>query len=164
LMDVYADVKAINQNVALVYVGKGEMLDEVHSYVQEKGIRDVFFIDSLSQNELPALYRQCDMFVLPTRYEIFGMVLLEAMYFGIPVITYAAAGPLDVIDDGVDGLVMQDFDCTKWAQAITAHLFELDDTTAMGRAASQKINNSYLWDDVALRYASAYESILDLCK
>lgn len=161
LMDVYEGVRKRNENVALICVGKGELLDQVHVYAAGKGLKDVYFIDAVSQNELPALYRQSDLFVLPTRYEIFGMVLLEAMYFGVPVITYAAAGPLDVIDDGKDGLIMNDFDCNRWVDAIENHLFIRHGIKTMGLAAEKKIRGAYLWDVVAERYAKVYESILD---
>ena len=160
LMDVYEGVKAANDNVALIYVGKGEMLEGVRSYVKAKELQDVYFIDALPQSELPSLYKQSSLFVLPTRYEIFGMVLLEAMYFGSPVITFAAAGPVDVIDNGKDGLVMDSFDCGEWVEAITNHLFARNDIEKMGEFAARKIRDGYLWDGVAESYAKAYEAIL----
>lgn len=160
LMDVYDGLKRRNEGVALIYVGKGEMLEQVHAYAVQKGLDDVHFIDSVPQNELPSLYKQSDLFLLPTRYEIFGMVLLEAMYFGVPVMTYSAAGPLDVIDDGIDGIVMRDFNAEHWIETIEDHLFVRQNTKTMGVAASNKVKHSYLWDVLAERYAKAYESIL----
>lgn len=157
-MDVYEKVKEKYHECCMVYVGKGPMLDEVHAYAEMKNLKDVHFVDSIPQKELPSLYGNGSMFILPTRYEIFGMVLMEAMYFSAPVITYRAAGPIDVIENDVDGIVMEDFTADNWAQKIVAHLIN-DDCKVMGQKGQVKIIENYLWPTVAKKY---YERFLEI--
>lgn len=159
-MDVYEKVKKKYPNCCLVYVGKGPMRDEVHAYAKKKTLQDVHFVDSIPQKELSSLYGEGSMFILPTRYEIFGMVLMEAMYFGTPVITYKAAGPLDVIENDVDGIVMENFTAENWAEKIATHLIN-DDCKVMGRKGQVKINESYLWPAIARKYYDRFMKIIE---
>lgn len=159
-MDVYQKVKEKYNDCCIVYVGKGPMLEEVHNYVKEKNIRDVHFVDRIPQNELPDLYSESSLFILPTRYEIFGMVLMEAMYFASPVITFKAAGPIDVIDNEKDGIVMNDFDVEKWSEKIISHL-KLGDCKKMGIKGKEKITNEYLWPYIAKKN---YDKFIEIIK
>lgn len=159
-MDVYQRVKEKNNDCCIVYVGKGPMLEEVHNYVKENNIRDVHFVDRIPQNELPDLYSESSLFILPTRYEIFGMVLMEAMYFASPVITYKAAGPVDVIDNEKDGIVMNDFDVDKWSEKIISHL-KAGDCQKMGIKGQEKITNEYLWPYIAKKNYDKFIEIIN---
>lgn len=157
-LEIYEKVKEKYNDCCLVYVGKGPMLEETHLYAKNKGIKDVHFVDAIPQNELPSLYKESSMFLLPTRYEIFGMVLMEAMFFETPVITYEAAGPKDVIDDEIDGIVMNNFDSTDWAEKIYNH-FEKNDCKQMGKKGKEKILQKYLWPIVAKKN---YEKFMEI--
>ena len=53
-------------------------------------------------------YRMADVFVFPSHWETFGIVMIEAMACGTPVAAYPAAGPLDVIDSGITGVMHED--------------------------------------------------------
>ncbi len=159
-MDVYQKVKEQHDDCCLVYVGKGPMLEETHRYVEDNAIKDVHFVERIPQNELADLYAVSSMFILPTRYEIFGMVLMEAMYFGTPVITYKAAGPIDVIENDVDGIVMDAFNAEQWAAKISEHVFTQNDCRRMGKIGQEKIQNQYLWSIVAKKYYEQYMRIM----
>lgn len=159
-MDVYEKVKNGFENCCLIYVGKGPMLDQVHNYASNKGLIDVYFIEQIPQNELASLYKESSMFILPTRYEIFGMVLMEAMYFGVPVITYKAAGPIDVISNDIDGIVMNDFEADHWAEKIIYHL-KKNNCPVMGEKARKKIIDNYVWSKIANQNYIKYMDIID---
>ena len=159
-LELYNKIKKNHDDCCMVYVGKGPMLEEAHKYAKEKDIKDVYFIDQIPQTELPSLYEESDLFILPTRYEIFGMVLMEAMYFGTPVITYKAAGPLDVISNGVDGIVMDDFDINNWTKEIEKYIFEKNTSKEMGQKGQEKIKKEYLWKTIAEKYCKEYLNII----
>ena len=160
-MDVFKRVQAKYNNVCLVYVGNGPMKDEVHDYVENNKISNVFFIDKIAQKELPSLYKESELFILPTKYEIFGMVLMEAMYFGTPVITYKAAGPIDVISNGQDGIIMDNFNIDDWAGKIIRYL-ENDEKKTKGIKCEEKIKEKYLWNNVAKNYFEELERIIKI--
>ena len=161
-MELYRELKKKHKEWRLIYVGKGPMLEEVHKYVEDNNIQEVTFIEQIPQNQLAPLYELSDLFILPTRYEIFGMVLMEAMYFKSPVITYKAAGPLDVINNGVDGIVMDSFDVKDWINAIEK--IELTGGFEKMRiCASTKITDNYMWPEIAKRYYEQYVQIIKSC-
>ena len=159
-MEVYQKIKTDNSECCLVYVGRGPMLDETKEYVKNHKILDVYFIDYIQQNELPSLYAMSDLFILPTRYEIFGMVLMESMYFGTPVVTYKAAGPLDIIENGVDGIILENFDVSNWSNKIQEFLFK-DLTKKMGNYGHKKISLNYIWPVIAHKYYTQYLEIIN---
>lgn len=160
-MDVYKKVKEKNENCLLIYVGKGPMLDVTKEYVKNNNIKDVYFIEQIPQKELPGLYRQADLFLLPTRYEIFGMVLMEAMYFGVPAITYKAAGPIDLIENGKDGIVVNNFDAEEWSNLIVKYVFSENTTKEMGKNGMKKIKEKFTWDNIAQKYFEEFIKIID---
>lgn len=158
-LDVYNVVKKKYPDICLVYVGNGPMRDETHEYVKNNNIEDVILVDKIQQSELSSLYKESSMFILPTRYEIFGMVLMEAMYFGTPVITYKAAGPIDVIENNIDGIIMNNFNVTEWAEKIVLALTKMD-LIQMGNVAKNKIESNYTWKSLAKDYYDTYMDII----
>ena len=99
--------------------GPGTQLTLVGAYYGETGAlapyRDTFrHIPHLPQSDLAGLYRQADVFVFPTLIEGLGMVVLEAMATGLPVIT-TPNGPADVVRDGIDGFVVPTQSGRSWS-------------------------------------------------
>ena len=160
-IDVYSKVKKQNDNCCLVYVGKGPMLEKTKEYVKNNNIKDVYFIEQIPQKELTGLYNQSDLFILPTRYEIFGMVLMEAMYFKVPVITYKAAGPIDVIKNGEDGIIVDNFNEEEWSDLISKYIFSKNVNNEMGKKGMKKIKEKYLWNTVAKKYFEEFINIIE---
>ena len=159
-MKLYKKIKDEYKNTSLVYVGSGPMLEETKEYAKSLKLKDIHFIEKLPQSELQSLYKESSLFILPTRYEIFGMVLLESMYFGTPVITYKAAGPLDVIENEKDGIVMDNFEIENWFNKVKELIYEKDLSNTMGKKAQEKIKSNYLWKDIGKRYYKEFEKII----
>lgn len=93
-----------------VVVGSGPHLETLKSRFPE-----AIFTGPKSGEELAAHYASADVFVFPSRTDTFGLVLLEAMASGVPVAAYPVTGPLDVVTDGVSGIL--DEDIAKAARA-----------------------------------------------
>ena len=83
-----------------IQVGDGPKLE----YYKKK-YPDVHFVGAKRGKELADYYRQADVFVFPSRWDTFGLVQIEAMACGTPVAAYPVQGPLDVIDQGVTGVM-----------------------------------------------------------
>lgn len=84
-------------------VGDGPLLEELMQRYPE-----VRFLGAKGHDELPAYYSCADAFVFPSKTDTFGLVLLEAMACGIPVAAYPVEGPIDVVDNGVSGVLDDD--------------------------------------------------------
>jgi glycosyltransferase involved in cell wall biosynthesis len=86
-----------------IMVGDGPMLEEY-----KERYPNVEFVGAKRGQELGNYYRRADVFVFPSRWETFGLVMIEAMACGIPVAAYPCQGPLDVVDEGVTGCLNED--------------------------------------------------------
>lgn len=90
-----------------IMVGDGPMREK---YQQQ--YPDIEFVGFKTGHELADYYRMADVFVFPSRWETFGLVMIEAMACGTPVAAYPCQGPFDVIDEGITGCMNEDL---KWA-------------------------------------------------
>jgi phosphatidyl-myo-inositol dimannoside synthase len=102
-----------------VVVGRGDDLRFLQMAARRCGVhRRVHFMTGVSDDELVELYGRCEAFVLPSGNEGFGIVFLEAMYFGAPVIAAGEKGALDVVRNGETGLLVRFGDCVALKEAI----------------------------------------------
>lgn len=152
LLDVFSKVTQQRKNVNLVIIGRGkeEYTKLCRARSKELGIEDrIIYRESIPQNQLPSIYRNCDIFLLPSRYEIFGMVLLEAMRFGIPVISSKNGGSSTLIKSGENGLVLEDFNVYSWAKQILELLDNKDYALQIAEKAQKVASEKYVWSEIA---------------
>jgi glycosyltransferase involved in cell wall biosynthesis len=90
-------------NSRKIMVGDGPMLEKYR-----KQYPDVEFVGFRTGPELAEYYANADVFVFPSRWETFGIVMIEAMACGTPVAAYPCQGPEDVVEPGVTGYLEQD--------------------------------------------------------
>ncbi len=89
---IYKQVRATHKNTRIVIVGKGSVSNQL-----QKEIPDAIFIDWIEQSKLPAIYSSADVLLLPSRFDTFCNVVLEALSCGLPVIAYNNKGPKDIV-------------------------------------------------------------------
>jgi phosphatidyl-myo-inositol dimannoside synthase len=108
-------------------VGRGDDLPFLQLLAERYGVKDrVHFMSGVGDSALISLYRQCEAFVLPSGKEGFGIVFLEAMFFGAPVIAAAEKGAVDVVRDGETGLSVPYGDTMAIKGAIERVLSDLE--------------------------------------
>jgi starch synthase len=101
------------------------------------------------------LYHRCSVFVLPSRYEPFGISSLEAMLRQIPVVVTRGWGWLDTVKDGVNGFLVGRGNVEHLAETLLACLSDPDSLQRMGRAGREIILGNFTWDLVARRMHEA---------
>lgn len=148
LLDI---AQAMAADTALVIVGDGPMREVLQQRVRDQGLDNVVMMGALGQEVLPDIYRQCDVFLLPSDYEIYGMVLLEALYFGLPCVTTATAGGVDVIGHHQAGEVIQGYDVSEWVAAIRKAGESRRDPGFRARIEAL-VRERFSWDAIAQRY------------
>ena len=109
------------QDASMQYrvVGHGDDIAFLKRVARRFGVEHrVHFLGGVDDRELANLYGKCEAFVLPSGNEGFGIVFLEAMFFGAPVIAAAEKGALDVVKDGETGLLVRFGDSVALRRAI----------------------------------------------
>ena len=112
--------------------------------------------NKMNQTQIGTLYLISDLFILPTKYEIFGMVMLEAMYYGVPVVTTYNGGSSVLIEDD-NGMVIESPDAKEWAEKIVGLLKNRTRVELMGDNARKTICEKYTWDNLAEEYLKIYK-------
>ena len=122
-----------------IYIVGGEATEEYLTMRRELGLEErVHFLGFKPREELANYYRAADVFVLPTREDIWGLVINEAMAYGLPIVTTdrCVAG-VELVENGVNGYIVPVEDEKTLADSLTRVLS--GDTAAMGRASLEKI-------------------------
>lgn len=139
-----------NNNIQLIIIGKGDKkyVEYCHSLVPESIKNRVKWFESVDNSQTKYIYQKADVFVLPSKQEIFGMVLLEAMYFGLPVISSNSAGGLTLINEN-NGVVIDNFEIDNWSDAIEKLLNDKKILHEYSNNASKTIKDGYMWNSIA---------------
>ena len=114
----------------------------------------------VSQADMPAVMRTADVVVCAPWYEPFGIVPLEAMASGVPVVASAVGGLTDSVVDGVTGILVPPRDPAAIADALEALHAEPERRRRLGRAGRDRMEHGYSWATVAARTAEAYRSAM----
>lgn len=135
-----------------VLAGDGPIFGEIQARVRDENIENVKLIGKVKQTELPGLYSDASLFLLASNYEIYGMVVLEAMYFGTPVCSTKTAGPEDIIETGVDGLLFDELNPKVWSLEIDRVASNSIALNEMSLKAKNKVGANLTWNAVAVQY------------
>lgn len=111
------------------------------------------------RSAVAALYQQADVFVLPSRLETWGDVLLEAMAYGLPCIGVAGEAMEEIIEHSTTGLIVPADDSKTLGDALVHLLSDEQRRLQMGQSARQRIERHYTWDHVVARLASIIEGV-----
>jgi len=131
-------------DLQLVAVGEGDDQAWLEQLAEGCGVRrHVHFFSGLSYSELAACYSACEIFALPSRGEGFGLVYLEAMARGKPVIGGAHGGAPEVIDDGRSGYLVQHGDAPQLATSIETLLANPEMAREMGARGRERVNRDF---------------------
>ena len=149
-------------DVQLVAVGEGDDQGWLEQIADGRGVsRHVHFLSGLSYSEIAACYQACEIFALPSRGEGFGLVYLEAMACGKPVIGGAHGGAPEVIDDGKTGYLVEHGDAGQLATSLEALLSDPAMSREMGARGRDRVEKEFRFNI----FAKSLKKILrDLCE
>jgi UDP-glucose:(heptosyl)LPS alpha-1,3-glucosyltransferase len=115
-------------------------------------------------SQVDRYYAAADAFLLPTHYDSFGMVVTEAMAFGLPVIVSREAGASELIEDGHNGLLLTDYrDSSELARKMRIVAEDQEIADRLGHCARRTVEK-HSWDTVAACTMSVYQCVLDARK
>ena len=159
LLRAYAQVKELMPELRLVIVGssRDRARRRYEQFVEGHGVRDVVFAGFVSDEDKPRYFASADIYCAPnTGKESFGIVLLEAMASGIPVVASDIPGFAQVINPGREGILVRRDDPLNLASALSL-LAGNPDLRARLAAAGLRRAQAFAWDRVVDQLVVAYE-------
>lgn len=154
-----------NNDVHLLAVGQGELREEYQRHAERLGIRERTHWPGAVPavgDMLPHHYAAMDVVVLPSlRAESFGMILIEGMAAGKPVVGTTLPGVRQVVDEGRDGLLVPPGDAGALAGALKLLVDDPDLRARMGRAGRGKVESRYDWRVIAAVLERQYLAVVE---
>lgn len=164
LVDVFENLSKKQNNIELIIVGDGKKkyVEKFKRRIEELiGEGKIIYIPKASQKELALIYEGADCFIFASNYEIFGMVLLEALYFGLPVISSMNGGASVLVKNGFNGYVMKAFEVEEWTRQIEYILNNQSLYLQMRKNAHETIKREFFWDELADNFIEGYQRAID---
>ena len=163
LLEILKEIRKQDPNACFYWIGSGDAAytEQIRAQIAGDGLENaVIWLDALPQNQMKGIYEQADFFLLPTEYEIFGMVLLEAMFFKKIVLTTENGGSDMLIRSGENGVVLPKKDAEQWARAMLDIAAAPRRREQMQQSAYQTVSGTYTWDALAERFLGTYRKLL----
>jgi len=161
LIKAYKQVKQEFPDCRLTIVGPGVRLrNKYEKQVAKSSLKDVVFTGHVAYDELPRYYQTADIFCAPaTGHESFGIVLLEAMALGKPVVASNIEGYANVVTHDVEGLLVPPKNAAMLAQALISLMNDESLRQQMGARGKLK-SEKYGWERIAQRVLDYYLTVL----
>lgn len=162
-IDVLLKAAAVYENelpgIQTVLVGHGGLWDEMHALKEQLGLKGVRFLGHQSQDVLARIYNAANVSIVPSRIEPFGLVAIEALACGTPVVATNAGGLPDFINEEVGSLVPVD-DPERLADAIISEIKNNTKQTK-GVYANQYAYENYTWKQQVAKMITLYQQAID---
>lgn len=156
-------LKMVNTSgLKLVVVGEGDMKQFYIKMASDLGIQDlVKFVGYVPEVDLPSYYNLAETLVFPSVSvaEAFGLVALQAMASGLPVIASDLPGVRQVVQNNISGLLVKPNNINDLAAAINKLLAEPDLVKKMGSQGRQDVLKNYQWDGIVNKLEQIYKSL-----
>jgi glycosyltransferase involved in cell wall biosynthesis len=161
LIQAFCQVRLDHPGVDLVMAGDGYGRRDCQHLASDLGIADsVVFLGRVPNSQVPALLKGCQLFVLPSRQEPFGIVLLEAMAAKTPIVATRVGGVPEIITHGQEGLLVDAESPHSLAEGISPLLVNRALATALGAKGYDKVRRQFTWAAVCDRFEDAYRRVM----
>lgn len=148
------------EDVRLVIGGGGPELEKLRSLADELGVSERVVLPGwLDRSDVIDLQRGASIGVVPSRFESFGIAVLELWRAGTPLIATTHGGPPEFVRDQVDGLLIDPEDVPALARSLEEILGDRTRARSLAAAGAVRVRN-FTWDRVADEYEAVYERII----
>jgi len=159
LINSLLSIKKVYPTIHLYVAGEGPQYKNLISLVLKNNLSsNVTFMGYIDNKTKIKMFTSCDVFVIPSRYETFGIVVLEALASGIPVVGSRTGGISEILADNTYGLLFNPFDSDDLAHKVCKLLnddYLMDYYKHQGTVRA----NQFLWDDVAKDVLNLYSEL-----
>jgi len=157
LIRAYPIIRRVVPESKLLIVGDGHMRIELESIAERERVRDnTIFAGFVNDADLVGALRASDVVVVPSRFEPFGIIALEAMAAGAPLVVSRVGGLAEIVDDSVDGLKVEPNNPSAIAEATVRILSDRELATRLAAKGGEKAK-MYSWENVAKKTLGTYQ-------
>jgi len=141
-----------------IIAGDGAEKSNIITIIKKNGLQNrVFYIGAVSDKEKDVLYSTADLFIQPNikvapDIEGFGLVVLEAASYGLPVVASDIEGLKDAISNGINGILVQERNAAQYKKAIAVFLKNDQYRKQFGARARRYVMKYYSWENIAAKY------------
>lgn len=143
------------KDVKLIIAGDGDQKKYVKQYIAEHRLQDYITYLDFCKN-ISEQFLKIDILVLPTHYECFPMILLEAMCTGTPVIASDVGGVSEMVKDGFNGYLVQAENINEFLEKINCYIEDKSLIETHGKNGKKHIKEKYSKDRMVLQYSDIY--------
>ncbi|MEM7355447.1 MAG: glycosyltransferase family 4 protein [Acidobacteriota bacterium] len=162
LLEAFAQLRATAPEAELILAGDGEHRQALESQAESLGILEATrFLGAVPRGEIDRWYRKADVFCLPSTYEGFPVVILEAMAAGLPVVATSVSGIPEAVEHGVTGLLVEPEDAVGLAQALGRLASDAELCSRMGQSAKRSLNERFSIRTTGATYMDLFEKVLE---
>jgi len=158
LVEALNYLRAEWKDLRCLFIGGGPLLPELKKISISLGISDMCIFAGIRE-DVEFIYPVLDLFVLPSLREPFGLVLLEAMASGVPVIATASGGPLDFIKSDVNGILVPAKDAKAMASKISCLLSNRDKAKALAFEGRKTVERHFSAFSTVSKISEIYHSL-----
>jgi phosphatidylinositol alpha-1,6-mannosyltransferase len=160
VLDAWPIIQAAVPNARLVMVGKGNDAERLRRRIETENLRGIDFCGRLTDSERDALYRKCRLLLLPSKGEGFGLAVVEAASFGLPVLGLAGTVTEELFPNGTGAVLAKKLDRASIAEAAITVLADVGYATKLGHAARARVESVFLEEHFAERFRGALSPLL----
>jgi UDP-glucose:(heptosyl)LPS alpha-1,3-glucosyltransferase len=153
-----AQLKQHNKNVKLIVAGKGNIKKYEKLAKDAQISENIIFTGIVARDRLIDLYLAGDLYMMLSRFDTFGMVVLEAMAAGLPVMISSRVGAKDLVKDEKNGFVIPDASDYDYIASRLVLMLDKKTRIQMSVAAHQTASEN-TWDNVAKKYSDLYDEV-----
>jgi len=158
-IEIFKNILKIDDGYSLLIVGSGSLKQRIFEEISRNNLSSKFYyIEKISNKDIWEIYKLSDVFINVNDSEIYGMSILEAMYYKCPVVAVQAPGPKFIIDDKETGYIVENYDMRKWIMAIKE---AIKNRKKIGDRANKKIIQELNWDVISDQYIELYEELIN---
>jgi len=150
--------KTLKFNFLLIGDGEKQYKKKCFEKINELELNDtIIYLEKINQNEIKYAYEMSELLVFPSKYEIFGMVLLESMYFNCPVLSSYNGGSSVLLQDNYPEMIMRNYDVEQWVNGIISIL-----NNNIDYKLKEYIEKNYTWDAIGEKFENKYNCVMNM--
>ena len=161
LIAAMSNVVVKHPKVVCIIAGEGSKKEELRKQIEQAKLKEVVRLVGFRADAISLIYSS-DIFVLPSLAESFGLVILEAMALGKPVVATRVGGPSEIVVDGETGLLAPPFNPEALAEAMLDLLKDPQKRERMGRKGQERFLEKYTAGRMAEATLDVYKQLLSI--